>query len=111
MRDLADEMRKAIAGPGDHDAFADLLHQGWELKKSLGFGISIRQVDEWYEAARRNGATGGKLLGAGGGGFMIFVVDPERREAVRERLKGLIHVNFDIDTEGSKIVLYQPNGL
>ncbi len=69
-------MRKVLAGPGDLDTFAELLHQGWELKKSLGFGISVQQVDEWFEAARRNGAVGGKLLSAGGGGFLLLMAPP-----------------------------------
>src|SRR5262245_26936564 len=68
MRDLADQMRHALAGEGDLDRFAALLHEGWELKRSLGCGISNDQLDETYEAARRAGATGGKLLGAGGSG-------------------------------------------
>jgi len=70
-----------------------------------------REIDEIYEAGRAAGAIGGKLLGAGGGGFMVFLVDPEKRQCVRERLSQLIHVSVGIDTEGSKIVLYQPNGI
>ena len=73
MRDLADRMRPALAGEGDLDRFAALLHEGWELKRSLGCGISNDRVNEWYEAARRAGAVGGKLLGAGGGGFLLLV--------------------------------------
>ena len=73
--------------------------------------VSNNQIDEIYEAGREAGAIGGKLLGAGGGGFMVFFVEPEKREQVRERLKNLIHVNVGFDNDGSKIVLYQPNGL
>ena len=73
--------------------------------------MSNQKIDDIYEAGRAAGAIGGKLLGAGGGGFMVFIVEPERREAVREKLKDLVHVSLDFDTEGSKIVLYQPNGL
>ena len=73
MRDLADEMRHAVAGEGDLDRFAALLHEGWELKRSLGCGISSDQIDEWYLTARRAGAAGGKLLGAGGGGFLLLI--------------------------------------
>ncbi len=69
MRDLSDEMRKVISGETDLDYFASLLHEGWLLKRSLGFGISNSAIDEWYEAARSAGAQGGKLLGAGGGAF------------------------------------------
>jgi D-glycero-alpha-D-manno-heptose-7-phosphate kinase len=89
----------------------ELLHQSWMLKRELSDTVSNTQIDDIYEAGRAAGAIGGKLLGAGGGGFMVFVVEPERREAVREKLKDLIHVSFGFDTEGSKIVLYQPNGM
>lgn len=89
----------------------DLLHQSWQLKRELADRVSNQQIDEIYEAGRAAGAIGGKLLGAGGGGFMVFLVEPDKREQVRERLKDLIHVNIGFDNEGSKIVLYQPDGL
>ncbi len=76
MRDLATKMRLALTGDGDLDLFASLLHEGWELKRSLGFGISNDQINTWYDAARKAGATGGKLLGAGGGGFLLLVAPP-----------------------------------
>jgi galactokinase/mevalonate kinase-like predicted kinase len=79
MRDLAATMRDTLTGPGDLDEFARLLHEGWLLKRSLGFGISSGAIDEWYEAARRAGAQGGKLLGAGGGGFLLVMVPRDRR--------------------------------
>jgi len=88
-----------------------LLHEGWRLKRELADSVSTPQVDEIYEAALSAGAIGGKLLGAGGGGFMVFFVEPENRERLRERLRHLVHVTFDIDNQGSKIVLYQPDGL
>ena len=89
----------------------ELLHESWRLKRELAESVSTGAIDAIYEAGRAAGAVGGKLLGAGGGGFILFIVEPDRREAVRERLRHLIHVAFDFDTEGSKIVLYQPNGL
>jgi D-glycero-alpha-D-manno-heptose-7-phosphate kinase len=89
----------------------DLLHDSWRLKRELADNVSNAQIDEIYEAGREAGAIGGKLLGAGGGGFMLFLVDPEKREQVRERLKNLIHVSVGFDNDGSKIVLYQPDGL
>jgi D-glycero-alpha-D-manno-heptose-7-phosphate kinase len=88
-----------------------LLHEAWLLKRRLSDRVSTPQIDDIYEAGRAAGAIGGKLLGAGGGGFMVFIVDPDKREQVRERLKKLIHVSIGFDNEGSKIVLYQPNGL
>src|SRR3954452_25539939 len=107
MRDLADEMRKVIAGPGDLDVFAELLHQGWELKRSLGFGISVQAVDEWYELARRNGATGGKLLGAGGGGFLLVMAPPWRHRAIREALGRPRELPFKIARHGSRNIFIQ----
>ncbi len=87
-----------------------LLHQSWLLKRELADSVSNPRIDEIYEAGRAAGAIGGKLLGAGGGGFMAFIVEPEKAEAVRARLQNLIHVTFGIDNEGSKIVLYSPDG-
>jgi D-glycero-alpha-D-manno-heptose-7-phosphate kinase len=99
----------------DNDAplreLGELLHDSWRLKRELADSVSNAQIDEIYEAGREAGAIGGKLLGAGGGGFMLFLVEPDQRDQVRERLKNLIHVNVGFDNEGSKIVLYQPNGL
>jgi D-glycero-alpha-D-manno-heptose-7-phosphate kinase len=92
-------------------SLGELLHESWCLKRELAESVSTPTVDEMYEAARKAGAIGGKLLGAGGGGFMIFLVEPERRQHVRERLADFIHVPVDVDHDGSKIVLYQPDGL
>ena len=89
----------------------ELMHESWQLKRELASTVSNSQIDEIYEAGRASGAIGGKLMGAGGGGFMVFIVDPERREEVRQRLSHLINVSIDIDPDGSKIVLYQPDGL
>lgn len=89
-----------------------LLDESWRMKRQLANGISNSDIDDIYQAGLAAGALGGKLLGAGGGGFMVFFVEPtnEARDALRRRLSKLIHVNFDFESEGSKIVLYQPNG-
>jgi D-glycero-alpha-D-manno-heptose-7-phosphate kinase len=89
----------------------ELLHEAWRLKRRLSNRVSNPQIDEIYEAGLAAGAIGGKLLGAGGGGFMVFMVDPEKREQLRARLSKLIHVSVGFDNDGSKIVLYQPDGL
>ena len=102
MRDLADEMRHAVAGEGDLDRFAALLHEGWELKRSLGCGISSEQIDEWYLTARRAGAAGGKLLGAGGGGFLLLFAPPWRHRAIREALGRPRELLFRIARHGSR---------
>lgn len=104
MRDLASEMRAVISGRGNLDEFCKLLHCGWELKRSLGFGISDERVDQWYDAARKAGAQGGKLLGAGGGGFLFLLAPPERHEAIREALGRPREIDFGIDRLGSRII-------
>lgn len=103
MRDLASEMRETLLGSADLDQFAEILHQGWELKRSLGFGITNTNVDAWYEAARSAGAQGGKLLGAGGGGFLLLIAPSNRHNAIREALGRPRELPFDIDHKGSRI--------
>jgi D-glycero-alpha-D-manno-heptose-7-phosphate kinase len=104
MRDLADAMRRCLAGAADLEEFARLLHEGWLLKRSLGFGITTGAVDQWYEAVRKAGAQGGKLLGAGGGGFLLVMAPPERHEAIREAVGRPRELRFDIDRRGSRII-------
>ncbi len=104
MRDLAGEMRGALAGRGDVDEFAALLDEGWRLKRSLGFGISSSDIDDMYETARRAGAQAGKLLGAGGGGFVYLIAPPERHEAILEALGQPQQVRFGIDSLGSRVI-------
>lgn len=104
MRDLAGEMRSAIAGRGDLDRFASLLHDGWELKRALGCGITNNGIDEQYRASRAAGAQGGKLLGAGGGGFMLIMAPPDRHDSIREALGHPRELPFRLDRLGSRIV-------
>ena len=91
--------------------FGELLHEAWTLKKRLSDRVSTQFIDGVYETARSAGAIGGKILGAGGGGFVLFFVPPERQAAVREALRELIFVPFKLESAGSRIVLYSPNGL
>jgi D-glycero-alpha-D-manno-heptose-7-phosphate kinase len=112
MRSMVDRAVDILSDPKSSiSELGELLHESWQVKRRLSNRISNPQIDEIYEAGRDAGAIGGKLLGAGGGGFMVFLVDPKKRELVRERLKKLIHVSIDFDGDGSKIVMYQPNGL
>lgn len=104
MRDLAEPMRQAFAGKGNLDEFARLLHHGWELKRSLGFGISDERIDRWYEAARKCGARAGKLLGAGGGGFLLLFAPPETHNKIREALDHPRELTFKVDRLGSRII-------
>lgn len=91
--------------------FGRLLDQSWMLKRTLSDRISNLEVDNLYDVARRAGAVGGKLLGAGGGGFMLLFVRPADRVRVREARGSLITVPFRFEGSGSRIVLYQPDGL
>ena len=88
-----------------------LMHESWKLKRSLSAKVSTPKIDEIYEAGIKAGATGGKILGAGGGGFILFFAEPKNHKKIRERLKNLVHVAFHFDDVGSKIVVYEPNGL
>jgi D-glycero-alpha-D-manno-heptose-7-phosphate kinase len=87
--------------------FGDILHESWILKKHLSSDISNPAIDEIYESARARGAIGGKLLGAGAGGFLVFFVPPHRQSAVREALGGLREFAFRFELQGSRIILYQ----
>ena len=104
MRDLALEMAKSISGEGNLTEFARLLHEGWELKRSLGFGITDDRIDRWYAAARKAGAQAGKLLGAGGGGFLLLFAPPETHERIREALDRPRELAFAIDRLGSRVI-------
>ncbi len=104
MRDLAGELRSTMGGQGNLEDFGRILHEGWDLKRSLGFGITNQSVDDWYNAARANGAMGGKLLGAGGGGFLLVMAPPERHEAIREAVGRPREIPFRIDRRGSRII-------
>jgi D-glycero-alpha-D-manno-heptose-7-phosphate kinase len=90
------------------DDFGRLMHESWQIKRTLTQKISNSNIDEIYEAGLSAGALGGKLLGAGGGGFMLFYVPPEKREALRLRLKKLLCVPFTFSTKGAEVVVYEP---
>lgn len=86
------------------DAFGEIIHENWELKRSLSPGISTGPIDDWYNRGRHAGAVGGKLLGAGNGGFMMFYAPQERHEAIRRELKELRPIEFRFEQQGSKII-------
>ena len=86
-----------------------LLHELWLLKREIADDVSSSTIDEIYDAAHSAGALGGKILGAGGGGFMILFANQGDHQRIRERLKGLVVVPIDIDFDGSKVVVFQPN--
>ena len=108
MKDLVDESISILNNGRDIGAFGTLLNEGWEAKRSLSAQVSNGYVDELYTHALANGALGGKLLGAGGGGFMLLFVPPNKQERVREALKKLIYVPFHFEFSGSQIIFFDP---
>lgn len=112
MRGMVEEAVQILhASQRPIEEFGDLLHQAWLVKKQLSDKVSTSEIDAIYQTARHAGAIGGKILGAGGGGFLLLFVRPADQPKVREALKNLIHVPFSFDESGSRVVLYQPNGL
>ena len=101
---MVDEAERVLASDSDLAPFGDLLHETWIRKKSLSTGISNSDVDQAYEAGRSAGARGGKLLGAGGRGFLLLYVEPGRQDAVRGSLSGLQEVNFGFGDAGSEVI-------
>lgn len=89
-----------------YDDFGALLHESWLLKKRLSQKVSTDVIDDIYAKAMKSGALGGKILGAGGGGFMLFFVRPEDRERLRQGLSPLLHVPFRFDTLGSQVIYF-----
>jgi D-glycero-alpha-D-manno-heptose-7-phosphate kinase len=103
MVKLAHEMRSELQR-NNAPVFGEMLHENWELKRQLAAGVTTTQIDDWYTRARKAGAIGGKLLGAGSGGFMMYYAPPERHEAIRRALKELRPVQFGFEPQGSKII-------
>jgi D-glycero-alpha-D-manno-heptose-7-phosphate kinase len=111
MLQMVNEAETIVTSPSRslHE-FGRLLHESWKVKRSLTQNISNTDIDNIYEAGLGAGALGGKLLGAGGGGFMLFFVPPEQREALRLRLKKLLCVPFAFLNRGSQVIVYEPEG-
>jgi D-glycero-alpha-D-manno-heptose-7-phosphate kinase len=109
MHQLVDEAEAILCNQNcPMDEFGKLLHENWKIKRSLTSKITNPEIDEIYDAGLQAGALGGKLLGAGAGGFMLFYVPPERRASLRERLKNLLCVPIEFSNSGSQVVVYQP---
>lgn len=108
MKHLVEESLSILNNGNDIDAFGFLLHEGWQAKRSLSAKVSNSHVDELYEHALSNGALGGKLLGAGGGGFMLLFVPPSEQNRVRDALKQFICVPFHFEFSGSQVIFFDP---
>lgn len=108
IRSLVDDALQILDSDRDIAAFGELLHEGWTLKQGLSEKVSNEGINALYARAREAGAIGGKLLGAGGGGFMLLFAKPEMHAAIRYALDGFVHVPFQFETSGSQIVHYAP---
>lgn len=104
MMEMVQEAAELLRGDGDLDEFGRLLHEGWLLKRSISPAISTPAIDEIYATARRHGALGGKLLGAGGAGFMLFYAPPDAQDALRAALPHLLHVPFRFESKGARLI-------
>lgn len=111
IKDMVYEAISILESENSLSGFGNLLHETWVNKRKLSSKVSNTEIDDIYNVAMANGAVGGKLLGAGGGGFMLFFVPPEKQEKIAEKLNHLVHVPFEFEGMGSRIVLYQPDGL
>jgi D-glycero-alpha-D-manno-heptose-7-phosphate kinase len=100
---LAAELRDALCRD-DLDPVGEILHQGWLKKKSTAANVSNARIDAWYETAREHGALGGKITGAGGGGFLLLYAMPERHAEILRALPALRPVAFELEPQGSKII-------
>ena len=108
MHKMVDIGTNILTSGAEMADFGKLLHESWLLKRSLSKSVSTDFIDDLYNKAKLAGATGGKILGAGGGGFMLFYVEPEMQPAVLAALQELLWVPFDFENKGSHVALYNP---
>ena len=104
MRDLTNDINKVLSNGKELDRFGHLLHENWMLKRELVGGITNPNIDSHYESALKAGALGGKLLGAGGGGFLLFYARKRDQDKVRKTFKGLMEIKVNFEPQGSKII-------
>ena len=109
MYSLVDEAEKILTDKNRNlDDFGSLLHHSWQLKKQAGNAVSTEFIDELYERGLQAGALGGKLLGAGGGGFLLFYVQQEKQESVKNAMCDLMEIPFKFENEGTRVIHYTP---
>lgn len=109
MLTLVDEAQSVLTDKDrDLDDFGRMLDETWKLKRQTGAKITNDSIDELYSKAVKAGALGGKLLGAGGGGFLLFYVQPEKRAQVLDAMKDLLHVPFEFENGGTRVIYYTP---
>jgi len=107
MRKMVDQALTILTSDTDLDDFGRLLHESWMIKSSLSGKVTNPDIDALYQRALANGAVGGKLLGAGGGGFLLLFVNPEKRERLLSALSELVHVPFQFEGLGTQVVYFQ----
>jgi D-glycero-alpha-D-manno-heptose-7-phosphate kinase len=108
IKDLVEESISVLTKGQDVLAFGDLLNEAWQAKRSLSDAVSNSHIDQLYESALAAGALGGKITGAGGGGFLLLFVPPDKHEAVKQKLAQFIHVPFKLEYSGSQIIFFDP---
>ena len=109
MYEMVDEAERILTDSSRNlDEFGILLNKSWQLKRQTGKAISNNAIDELYDKGIKAGALGGKLLGAGGGGFLIFYVQPEYQVNVKKAMKDLLYIPFEFETEGTTVIYYDP---
>lgn len=109
MLDLVDDVEEVLTNKKrDLDEFGCLLDHTWKLKRQTGSAVSTSNIDALYQRGIEAGALGGKLLGAGGGGFLVFYVQPEKREALKAAMHDLLYVPFHFEDGGSRVLYYSP---
>lgn len=109
MYSLVDEAEKVLTDKdADLDDFGRMLDHTWRLKRQTGAAVSTNSIDELYSRGTKAGALGGKLLGAGGGGFLVFYVQPEYRESVMRAMSDLLYIPFQFENGGTRVVYYSP---
>lgn len=111
MRDMAREATALLEGTAPLDDFGAMLHEGWCLKRGITDRITNDRIDAYYQRATDAGALGGKLLGAGGGGFLLFYVPEEKQEAVRGALADLVEIAFAFESGGSQVIFQKDSFL
>lgn len=108
MHKLVDDANSILTSNTSLDEFGRLLHYTWQLKRGITDSISNDSIDALYKKAMDNGAIGGKLLGAGGGGFMLFYVEKDKQKKVREALSDFLYIPFEFENNGTKVIYYKP---
>ena len=108
MLSLVDEAEKVLTSRGDLNEFGRLLDYTWRLKRGISGGISTDSIDGLYAKGMKAGALGGKLLGAGGGGFLLFYVEEDKQGAVHKAMEELLYVPFKFENSGTRVIHYTP---